>query len=205
VPARAGLPLAVGNEAIETHFNEHNTAPVMVVYQYLYPAEYHSVDPAPGNEPLCDDTATVLRVLRKQLDDRLFNNDELSQNIPGSDAVIMACKLSPGGSRKMQTLARLMGSVDRNSKAVWPLKGLCDRIMSPTQTASIRLTSTTTTATKAMRRAHTCLVESSDDDKTQTHYPGNSAESSHADAAKAELDSLMQLVDCNKKMDALEF
>ena len=206
VPARAGLPLAVGNKAIETYIDEHNTAPVSIVDNYLYPAEYLYVDPAPGDEPLCDDAATALRVLRKQLDDRLFNKEDNSRHILGSDSVIMACKLSPGGSRKMQTLARLTGSVDPNSKAVWLLKDLCDRMISPTQPASVRPTSTTTTAaTKAMRRARTCLVESSDDDETQTHDQRNSAEVSHADAAKAELDAFLQLVDGNKKMDALEF
>jgi len=206
LPARAGLPPAFGNEAIESFIEEHNTAPVIVVDQYLYPAEYLYVDPPPGNDPLCEDAATALRVLRKQLDDRLFNKDDHSRHILGSDSVIMACKLSPRGSRKMQTLARLTGNVDPNSKAVWLLKDLCDRLISPTQPAPIRPTSTTTiAATKAMRRARTCLVESSDDEETQTHDQRNLAEVSHADAAKAEIHASLQLVDGNKKMDALEF
>jgi len=55
-----------------------------------------------------------------------------------------------------QTLARLTGSVDPYSRAAWLLKDLCDRIISPTQPASIRRTSTTATAsTKVMRRAQT--------------------------------------------------
>ena len=79
VPAREGLPLAVGNEAIETYNDEHSTAPVTVVDSDLYPAECMYVDPAPGNEQLCDDAATALRVLRKQLDDQLFNKEDNSR------------------------------------------------------------------------------------------------------------------------------
>ena len=107
VPARAGLPLAVGNKAIEAYIDEHNTAPVIVVDNYLYSAEYRYMDPAPVNEPLCDDAAKALRVLRKQLDDRLFNEEDNYRHILGSDAGIIACKLSPEGSRKMQTVAYL--------------------------------------------------------------------------------------------------
>jgi len=50
-----------------------------------------------------------------------------------------------------------------------------------------------------------CLVDSSDDDETQTRELRNSTEVSHADAAKAELDAFLHLVDGNNKMDTLEF
>jgi len=50
-----------------------------------------------------------------------------------------------------------------------------------------------------------CLVESSDDDETQTRDLRNSTEVSHADAAKAELDAFLHLVDGKNKMDTLEF
>jgi len=90
VPARVGFPLAVGNEEIRKYIEEHCTAPVIMVDQRLYPAEYLYVQPAAGDEPLRDAAATTARILRKQLSERLFNNEDPSRHILSSDSVIMA-------------------------------------------------------------------------------------------------------------------
>jgi len=74
VPAGVGFPLAVGNEEIEKYIEEYCTAPVIIVDQLLYSADYLYVQPATGDEPLRDAAATAVRILRKQLSERLLNN-----------------------------------------------------------------------------------------------------------------------------------
>jgi len=115
----------------------------------------------------------------------------------------MDCKLAPGGARKMQTLARLTGSADPNPKSVWLLKDLCDKFSSPTPPSPQRPLFASST-NQALRRARTCLEESTDDEEMLGDQP-NSLQVTRADLAKAELDSVLQLMDANKKMDALDF
>jgi len=176
---------------------------VIIVDQRLYPAEYLYVQPAAGDEPLCDAAATAVRILRKQLSERLFNNEDPSRNILSSDSVIMACKLAPGGARKMRALARLTGGADPNPKSVWLLKDFCDKFTSPTLPFPHRLIFASST-NQDLRRARTCLEESTDDEDMLGDQR-NSLQVTRADLATAELDSVLQLIDANKKMDALDF
>ena len=202
MPAGVGLPLAVGHEEIEKYIEEHCTAPVIIVDQLLYSADYLYVQPATGDEPLRDAAATAVRILRKQLSERLFNNEDPSRHILRSEYVIMACELAPGGERKMQTLVRLTGSADPNPTSLWLLKDLCDKFNSPTPPSPQRPLFASST-NQALRRARTCLEESTDDEEMLGDQR-NSLQVTRADLAKAALDSVLQLMDANKKIDALD-
>ena len=151
---------------------------------------------------MCDAAATAVRILRKQLSERLFNNEDPSRHILRSEYVIMACELAPGGERKMQTLVRLTGSADPNPKSVWLLKVLFDKFNSPTPPSPQRPLFASST-NQALRRARTCLEESTDDEEMLGDQR-NSLQVTRADLAKAALDSVLQLMDANKKIDALD-
>eukprot|EP00170_Pyropia_yezoensis_P000195 contig_1314_g196 len=156
----------------------------------------------PGSDGLCVEAKQVVSILREQLDMRFFDQHDISRNLLKSTPVLMSTALSPGGSKLIKAVSKVMAVESMKEQAVLDIRGVCDRIFEP---ATAPLTNATPPAACAARtcRVYSALPEWTDNKESQ----GSSglAESTKATLAKVQLDERMQAVATSKTNDPMEY
>lgn len=198
-PCLPGPCLAAGNDAIERFCEENPDDAVIEVDNHRYPAETLHVEEQPGKERLGTEAATVVGVLRDQLDLRFFNSSDESRNILASPAVLMSCSLSPGGARLLRSLARQLGVRDPGDDAVSHVRSAFSKLCEPSTPASGPPSAQA--PSRARERARSSLVELSDDDDESDP----SQRLPRSALALSELEAYMRVTDGTKKTCPLTF
>jgi len=159
VPPRTAM--AVGSDAIRKYCAAHSEQLVVEVNNYLYATDDRYVKPTPGKKAMCEEAATVVAVLRTQVDPRFFNSDEASRNILDCPAVLASSMVTPGGPRLFREVARLVGQSDPVLMATLIVHDLCAKFVS----SSLRALTARQAQTPSPRhRERSCLVDLCADD-----------------------------------------
>lgn len=199
VPCRPGPYLAAGNDSIERFCEANPDDAVIEVDNHLYPAETLYMEEQPGKEQMGTESATVLRVLRAQLDLRFFNSSDDSRNILANPAVLLSCILYPGGARLLRGLARQLGVRDPGDQAVGRVRSACSKLCEPS--TPLAGPPSAQAPTLARVRARSSLVELSDDEDEA----GPVQRLSRSALAFSELDACIRVTDATKGTCPLTF
>lgn len=201
VPCLPGsTPLAAGNKAIDAYCEANPDAQMIEIDDRLYPAEKLYYNERGGQEVLCDSARAAVRLLRKQLDARFFNDEDQTRDLLQSEPVLMSTVMSPGGAKLLKAASKMLGRSSVYNHAVTAVREVCDRLEDPV--AAAVAPTPTPTRSGPSRAAWSCLADFTDEEDSMG---GMVPEQTRASLAKVHLDSCLKAVATSRSKDPLEF
>eukprot|EP00168_Porphyra_purpurea_P008961 TRINITY_DN216_c0_g1_i6.p2 TRINITY_DN216_c0_g1~~TRINITY_DN216_c0_g1_i6.p2 ORF type:complete len:344 (+),score=52.97 TRINITY_DN216_c0_g1_i6:1720-2751(+) len=201
VPCPPGPSLASGKAGIDTYCGSHQGELLIDIGDRLYHAERLYITEGSSMECLCVEATQLVHIMREQLGMRFFNAHDTTRNLLESAPVLMSTVVSPGGAKLFKAVSRMLGTCGLYEKAALLLRGVCDRLVEPTNVETASPPAAPQGAPRG-RGAWSSLPDYTDDeDSLGVEAPA----STKAALAKAHLDECLQAVSTGKAKDPLQF